>query len=300
MTIKNKSPQLLLAMTTLIMLSTASAEPSGFITSAQSNELNKPQPLTETTPASAPAPALTKTTLGYLGIGFDKVPASIRAHLPENISAQQGLIVTRFANTSPAVQAGMKVHDILLTYDGQPIEKPEYFIKKIREDKPGRKVTFTLVRQGQLLTLPVTLSAQVKKKLTVPPSTQQRVTHPYQLPPHLQAPLARKTAPNTNFNGLMIRKIGNDIYDASIGIIGKDGKPQRRSYKGNRMQILQQIMQTNDLPAQVKQQLLFAVQPRRQSQPSSNWGAMPNMPFGKNNNFNNNFNPNQFFNGWNW
>jgi hypothetical protein len=303
MTTKNKSPQLLLAMTALVMLSTVSAEQSGFITSAQSNALNNQQTTTEATTAtikpsltnSAPA-ALTKTTtLGYLGIGFDKVPASIRAHLPETVSVQQGLIVTRFSNTSSAAHAGMKVHDVLLTYDGQAIEKPENFINKIRQDKPGRIVTFTLVRQGQLLTLPVTMGAQAKKKPTAP-RAQIQAGNPYQLPAQLQAPLARKTGPNGNFNGLAIRKIGNDLYDASIGFIGRDGKPQRRSYKGNRMQILQQIMQANDLPSQAKQQLLFAVQPRQQPKQSSSWGGMPNMPFGNNSGFN----PNRLFNGWNW
>jgi membrane-associated protease RseP (regulator of RpoE activity) len=300
MTIKNKSPQLLLAMTTLVMLSTASAEPSGFITSAQSNALDKQQTVTTDTTATI-KPSLTNTaltnttTLGYLGIGFDRVPASIRAHLAENVSVQQGLIVTRFANTSSAAQAGMKVHDVLLTYDGQRIEKPEDFIQKIRKDKAGRIVTFTLVRQGKVLTLPVIMGSQIKKK-SISPAVQQQAGNPYQPPAQLASLSARKTAPNANFNGLAIRKIGNDIYDASIGFMGQDGKPQRRSYKGNRMRILQQIMQANDLPAQAKQQLLFAVQPRQQSQQSSNWGGMPTMPFGNNNGFN----PNRLFNGWNW
>ena len=315
MTIKNKSPQLLLAMTTLMMLPTASAELSGFITSAQSNALDKQQTVIRDTVETIKPSIVTNIvnsnltnsvrtnttlTLGYLGIGFDRVPASIRAHLTESVSAQQGLIVTRFPKISSAAQAGMKVHDVLLTYDGQPIEKPEDFIRKVRKDRPGRIVTFTLVRQGKVLTLPIIMGAQVKKNPT-PPAVQQQAVNPYQPPAQLASlpPVARKTAPNANFNGLAIRKIGNDIYDASIGFMGQNGKPQRRSYKGNRMHILQQIIQANDLPAQAKQQLLFAVQPRQQSQQSSNWGGMPNMPnmpFGNNNGFN----PNRLFNGWNW
>jgi hypothetical protein len=130
------------------------------------------------------------------------------------------------------------------------------------------------------------MGAQKNKKTAIKTESKQ-TQNPYQLP-------TVRSAPNANFNGLAIRRIGQDTYDASIGFIGQDGKPQRRSYKGNRMQILQQIMQDRSLPLQAKQQLVFAVQPRQKS--SNSWGGMPNMPFGNGNNFN----PNQFFKGFGW
>lgn len=282
----NKLPQLLVALTTLLGVSSTQAEQSTFITPEQSAALTKKQVVTTTTSVVTKTTATT-SLVGYLGIGFDTVPASIRAHLPNNITAQQGLIVTRFADKSSAADDGLKVHDILLSYDGAPIEKPAAFIEKIRKDKPGRVVKFTLVRQGEVLTVPVTMGAQKQKKPTVKTTTTTQTQNSYQLP-------TGKSAPNANYNGLAIRKIGQNIYDASIGFIGLDGKPQRRSYKGNRMQILQQIMQDSSLTAQAKQQLLFAVQPRQQ--PANNWGGMPIMPFGNGNNFN----PNQFFKGFGW
>lgn len=286
----NKLSLLLLPITTLLIATSVATEQSGFITPEQSATiLEKKQALVATEKTlTLPMPTMpTATVVGYLGIGFDKIPASIRAHLPDNITAQQGLLVTRFADNSPAADDGMKVSDVLLTYDGQPINTPEDFINRIRKDKAGRMVKFTLLRQGTILTLPVTMGSQQKKTAVVqPPQTPQPSTRLQQMP-----------APNVNYNGLAIRKIGDGIYDASIGIIGQDGKLQRRSFKGNRLQILQQIMQANDLPPQARQQLLFAVQPRQQqpTQPAG-WGGMPNMPFGNGGNF---FNPNQFFKGWN-
>jgi serine protease DegS len=276
-----KSTVLLLPMATLLIATSALAEQSGFITLEQSATLLEKQQATASIDKAVKLPIPTTvaaTTLGYLGIGFDTIPASIRAHLPSNITAQQGLLVTRFADNSPAADDGMRVSDVLLAYDGLPINAPENFIKKIREDKPGRIINFTLLRQGNVLTLPVTMGSQAKKTPVAPKTTQ----------------LQQMPAPNANYNGLAIRKIGNDIYDASIGIIGQDGKSKRRSFKGNRMQILQQIMQANDLPPQARQQLLFAVQPRQKQ--STDWGGMPNMPFNSGGNF---FNPNQFFKGWN-
>jgi membrane-associated protease RseP (regulator of RpoE activity) len=289
MTMKN-SATLLLAISTLVM-ATTQAEQTGFITPEQSASLFKKQETSNTNQPHSVIPASSKETpttgkkVGYLGMGFDRVPRSIRAHLPSNIAQQQGLIVTQFADNSPAADDGLKVHDVLLSYDGQPIGDPGVFIQVIRMDKPGRKVKFTLLRQGQILTVPVTMGGQTVKRSTTPQQqTQQK--------------LAGKAPPTANFKGLAIRKISNDIYDASIGFIGQDGKPTRRAYKGNRMQILQQIMQARDLPPQARQQLLFAVQPRQQQ--NSNWGGMPNMPFGNNNSNGNGFNPNQFFKGWGW
>lgn len=288
----NKLPQLsVLLAITLLGGSYLQAEQSGFITPEQSETLsqsNKVEKTESTTVTTKPAITVTANavTLGYLGIGFDKIPASIRAHLPSNITAQQGLIVTRFADNSSAADDGMKVHDVLLSYDGQAIKKPEDFIQKIRKDKPGRIVKFTLLRQGELLTIPVTMGRQKNKKIA--PRNASMQASSYQMP-------MGKSAPSANFNGLSIRRIGQDIYDASIGVIGLDGKSQRRSYKGNRMQILQQIMQDKSLPPQARQQLLFAVQPKQQKS-SNSWGGMPNMPFGNANGFN----PNQFFKGWNW
>ncbi len=298
MIIMNKLPQLLIAMT-LLGVSTVQAEQSGFITPELSAALNKKElttPSVKTSTLTTTVSEAKRPLVGYLGIGFDKVPASIRAHLPDNVTAQQGLIITRFADKSSAADDGLKVYDVLLNYDGQPIERPEDFIQKIRNDTPGRIVKFTLVRQGEVLTVPVTMGAQENKKIAVKKTLPQ---NPYQAIGAGKVP-----PPNANFNGLAIRRLGKDIYDASIGVMGADGKVQRRSYKGNRMQILQQIMQDRSLPPQAKQQLLFAVQPRQQpsgwgmpSMPfgNGNWGGMPKMPFGNGNGFN----PNQFFRGWN-
>lgn len=248
---------------------------------------------------------------GYLGVGIDNVPDSIRAHFPENVAKTQGLLVTRFADESPAADDGIKVYDVLLAYDDQLLDDPQKFINKVREDKPGRTANLKLIRQGEVLTVPVTIGSQKPAPVAQFPAMQQRpapIPYPYQyqnrpMPyaapnamPNMQgAPVAptgnMKAPPGADYNGLAIRRIGQDIYDASIGFTAPDGSKQRRSYKGTREQILQQIMMARDLPPSEKQQLIFAVKPRKQQ--SSGFG---NMPF----NDGNMFNPGKFFKGWGW
>lgn len=288
----------------------------------------------------AATPAQTQT-YGYIGLAVDVVSEALKAHYPEGVSEKQGLLVTRFADRSPAADDGIKTYDILIAYDDQPIEDPAKFIEKVRQDKPNRVAKFKLIRQGELLTVPVTIGEQ-KVDPSKPMSAQNtkpqapvvsqpkapQVQVPQQMPTQYQYPTAAnmataprqapttaqmpsmaaipqqnpsipnmtpsqlKTPPPANFNGLAIRKVAEGVYEASIGFIGADGKPQRRAYRGSHIQILQQVRATNDLSPQAKQQLLFALRPPKNK--TNGWGGMP---------FNNNNmmpNPKNFFKGWGW
>ncbi len=247
-------------------------------------------------------------TYGYLGLGVDKVSDQLRSQLPDEVAATQGLLVTRFADNSPASDDGINVYDVLIAYDDQPIEDPEKFIEKVRKDTPKRVVKFKLVRQGKIITVPVTMGEQKVAPIAKAQATTQAVTAAPQVPqtamttpptPYGVAPMPMpntnsamgNTPPPANFGGLAIRKVAEGIYEASISFVGADGKPQRRAYRGSHIQILQQVRAATDLSPQAKQQLLFALRPPKNK--TSGWGSMP---FG--NRSNNMFNPNHFFKGW--
>lgn len=262
---------------------------------------------------------------GYLGMGVDNVPTAVRAHYPESVGDTKGVIVTRFADKSPAADYGIKLHDVLISYDGKAVNEPSSLIKAIRDDKPGREAKIKLIRQGEVLELGVVIGEQAqvaaRKQVPPPPMPYQYpyrapatgVFPPANMPRSMPAPqntmpaapmhrppmpqgqqqgqMAGNTPPGADFKGLAIRKIGEDIYDASIGFTAPDGSTQRRSYKGTREQIIQQVMNARDLPPAERQQLLFAVKPKKKK--SSGWGGMP---FGDSDMFN----PGKFFKGWGW
>ena len=219
---------------------------------APTTPANPAAPLPPAIPTSAVVPphtqqTLTQDTVAYLGIGVDTLPPSVAAQLPTGISTGEGIIVTRFADDSPAKNSGLKVNDILLSYDTNKLLHPRQFIELIRKDKPGREVQLKVLRNGKVINHNVTLGSQTKPK-------------------------AR--------NGLVIKQLGKNDYLAIIRFNDASGKQQKREYRGTRQQIYQQAYLARDLPPKDREQILYAAGgPRHKSQ--NGWGSM--FPFGNHN-----------------
>ena len=92
---------------------------------------------------------------GYLGI------ASQPVHLPE---AQQGdparadaLLVVNVTNGSPAAAAGVLVGDVIVEFDGQPVDSAEDLLDLLIGERVGRQVALRLLRGGAAATVTVTV-----------------------------------------------------------------------------------------------------------------------------------------------
>ena len=96
----------------------------------------------------------------YLGIAVDTVLESVKAHFPDDVADAKGLMVIDFPDYSPAADDGLHEYDILISYDDQPIDDLLKFLADISNDKVGQIVKFKVIRQGEILTIPVTLGAQ--------------------------------------------------------------------------------------------------------------------------------------------
>jgi serine protease Do len=103
---------------------------------------------------------------GWLGIEIGEVT-------PENakdlkLPAARGVIVDDVEPDSPAAKAGIKEKDIIIQYDGQPVEGAVQFRRLIRETPPGRSVTLEISRGGSTQSVSVQLgdrSAYFEKKM---------------------------------------------------------------------------------------------------------------------------------------
>ncbi len=195
---------------------------------------------------------------GYLGIATDILPSSVAAQLPGGIT--QGILIKEFAPDSPARNSELKPYDVLVAYGNTKINHPAQFVKLVRNDTPGNKVIFKVVRKGKLFDIPVTIGSQ-------------------------------KTPDPKEFNGLAIVQTGKNTYRATIRYIGPSGNKQIRVYKGTREELFDQAQQAFDLPPAERQQLLFATRPR--NNPNKGFGSF--FPFGKNESGKDWMNPRRFF-----
>ena len=208
----------------------------------------------------APIQAPTREYSGYLGLATDIIPASVRAQLPAGIT--QGILVKEFAPDSPAINSELKPFDVIYAYGNTKINHPSQFIKLVRDDEPGKTISLKIIHQGQLKDIQITLGSQ-------------------------------KTPNPKEFNGLAIKQIGKDTYNALVRFVGANGNKQVRSYKGTRQEIYDQALNAQDLPNAERQQLLYATRPRNTN---SNSGFGRFFPFGgKNESGKDWMNPSRFF-----
>lgn len=91
----------------------------------------------------------------YLGVGVREVDAEIarQKKLPE----ERGVEITSVAEESPAEKAGLKKGDVIIEFNGQPVQGVQQFIRLVRETPVGRAVTLKVSRDGTLHTLTATI-----------------------------------------------------------------------------------------------------------------------------------------------
>ncbi|MDX7988580.1 outer membrane-stress sensor serine endopeptidase DegS [Xenorhabdus sp. 12] len=92
---------------------------------------------------------------GYIGITSLELP-NIRSS-GSNINQINGVRVFLVEANQPADKAGIKVGDIITSFDHQPVISPAEMMDHVAEIRPGKVVPVTVLRDGTSLTLNVTI-----------------------------------------------------------------------------------------------------------------------------------------------
>ena len=86
---------------------------------------------------------------GYLGVGLEG-----------RTDGGQGAIITEVEKDSPADVAGIKVDDVVLSVNGEPITGQAGLVAAIRDRSPGDAVEIEILRAGSRVTVKATLVAR--------------------------------------------------------------------------------------------------------------------------------------------
>lgn len=128
----------------------------------------------------------TTTNSGYLGIGF-AIPSNMAQHVMDDILADgkvsrgflgvslqsidytlakafglkkvEGALVANVARNSAAKKAGLQTEDVILAYNDHPVESAATLRNTVYMLKPGTKITLTVLRNDQIMNIPVTVGA---------------------------------------------------------------------------------------------------------------------------------------------
>ncbi len=117
-------------------------------------------------PASAAPGGDELTGDSYLGIGPRDINPSRVAAL--KLKDDSGVEVTDMDHDAPAAKAGVKIGDVILTFNGQKVESAEQLKRLIHETPAGRSVQLGISRNGEPVSLAVTLGSRRHMIATFP------------------------------------------------------------------------------------------------------------------------------------
>ena len=165
--IRSFIPAVLLAGLSLGVASRAATQPSSQQTPAPPAPPAVPQP---------PAVHSWPSGRSYLGVDIRDVTKDRVA--PLKLKDERGVEVTMIDGDAPAAKAGIREHDVLLDFNGTPIESEEQLRRLIRETPPGRTVSLGISRDGNPMKVSVQLADHGKmiaqNRIIIPPMPQLR------------------------------------------------------------------------------------------------------------------------------
>ena len=91
----------------------------------------------------------------FIGIIYQPLNPSIAARL--GLPTKQGVLITTVVAGSPAAKAGLRARDVITAIDGKALTDESTLGEVISEHKPGETVRLDAVRNGQQLSVEVTL-----------------------------------------------------------------------------------------------------------------------------------------------
>jgi serine protease Do len=94
-----------------------------------------------------------KVTRGWLGVVVQEVDRGLAQSF--GMKKPEGALVARIVAGGPASQAGIKVGDILLSYNGQDLAASSDLPPLVGNSDPGDKATLRLMREGKVIDVPI-------------------------------------------------------------------------------------------------------------------------------------------------
>lgn len=92
---------------------------------------------------------------GYLGVQLTDLTPELRTHF--GVGEDQGVMISKVIDDTPAWRAGLEVGDIITAVDGEEVGSGGSLAHAIRSHEEGEQVSLEVWRDGRIETIPATL-----------------------------------------------------------------------------------------------------------------------------------------------
>ncbi|MDD2810943.1 DegQ family serine endoprotease [Rhodoferax sp.] len=113
-------------------------------------------PMDEAVRVSEQLRATGRVTRGRIGVQIDQVSKDVAESL--GLGKPHGALVRGVEKGAPADKAGVEAGDIIVKFDGKPVEKSSDLPRMVGATKPGTKSTLTVFRRGSNKDLTVVIA----------------------------------------------------------------------------------------------------------------------------------------------
>jgi serine protease Do len=93
---------------------------------------------------------------GFLGIGFRDITPELAIGLDLDKDTN-GVVITNVIEDSAAEKAGLKLYDVVVEFEGQPVEISNQFLNRVAMLSPDTKVEIVVLRDGKQKTFTIKL-----------------------------------------------------------------------------------------------------------------------------------------------
>jgi len=155
----------------------------------------------------------------FLGVELTDVTKETVSRL--KLHEERGALVEGVTTGSSAAKAGLQRNDVVVKWDGQPIESARELTRHIRETPAGRAVKLGVIRDGREIEVNVTLEQRSRSVMRVPTMTRPAVRFTTTPRAALSTFRAR---PVVTFDGALNRR--------SLGVELQSMTPQLAEYFG--------------------------------------------------------------------
>jgi serine protease Do len=155
-------------------------------------------------------------TRGWLGVAIQGISSDLLKAF--NLEDTHGALVADVMSDGPAAQAGIQRGDVIMGFNGYPVQDSAELPRMVAAIAPGTKVQVEVLRGGKKMTIPVTLGTLAEEKEASAKLQQPDVEESLGLHVEVITPELARGLRLDNAKGVVVARVAPDSPAAEAGI----------------------------------------------------------------------------------